>query len=168
MEQHPPDFSQYPFYLPNESTIRLDSFARYSVRFERFKEAWLANTMPPKIDELSWIWAKEPFNWLSDISLIRWFAVLMAKGDVEGLERFTKAFKMHLEGWSELSNKDQAKLHTMTACNLLWEEGRNRPQVTKQEIQLRARRLWAGSVCRRKRQEATPANINKAIGNKKG
>ena len=153
------DFSQYPFYPANESTARLDLFARYAVRLERFKEAWVYNLMPS--DDLSWIWEKEAFWWLHESSSIRWIAVLLARGDVDGVTRFADAFKMYHEGWASLSNKDLAKLHTMTACNLLWEEGRNRDEVTKQEIQLRAIRLWAGSVCRRKRLELTEVNISR-------
>jgi hypothetical protein len=154
----------YPFYALNESAIRLDSFARYAAHIEKFKRMWTVHFGDVEAQEdfsLAWIWAKEPFSWLFESNFIRWVAVVLAKGDVDALQRITDAYKMYKEGWGGFSNKDLAKVHMMIACNSMWEEGRDRNEVTKGEIEKRARRLWAESVCRRKHQDLTPENINR-------
>lgn len=110
--------------------------------------------------QLAWL-NKENFEWLPESDLSRWIAMVLAKGDVDALERLVKAYRGYLEGWAGWSNKDLAKVHMMTACNILWEEGRDRGEVTKGEIQSRAEMLWAGSACRRKHHEATEENIKR-------
>jgi hypothetical protein len=54
-----------------------------------------------------------------------------------------------------------AKVHLMIACDLIYEEGHARIEVTKADIKTRARELWAKSICRRNRRIADPQNIRR-------
>ena len=157
---------QYPFYPWNKDTDRLDYLARYTARFEEFKRLWSTHLggAAGEVDfSLAWIWSKEPFNWLPESDLMRWLAVLLAKGDVDALRRFTKAYETYTECFVKESNKDAAKIHLMIACNLLWKEGRDRADAKMMEdVKHLARRLWAQSLCRHKKQDPTPANLKNA------
>jgi len=154
----------YPFYASNEDTHRLDAFVRYAIHLEEFKRLWSTHlgSSDREVDfSLAWISNKEWFNWLPESDLMRWVAVILAKGDVDALQRLTNAYKTYQEGWGDLSNKDLAKVHLMIACNSFWKAGHDRGEVTKAELKERARLLWAKFVCRGKRREPTPANIKR-------
>jgi hypothetical protein len=173
----PHPYQEYPFYLRNKFTAKLEHFAKTAVAIEQFKDSFSAHAAAvdaeheatKAVDEadeiLQWFRAQDKrFRPISEYQLFRQFAALIAKGDTAGLQDFAEAQKAYEDGFGNLSNKDIAKVHLMIACDLIWEEGRARIQVKKAEIKARACELWAKSVCRRKGRNAKPEHVRREQG----
>lgn len=155
----------YPFYTFNENTYRLASLASYAEMLEEFNRLWHDYHGDPgsDIEVVQHVISNTgQLNWLPESSLMRGLASLLGSGDAaEAFQCFNKALKAYEEGFASYSNKDQAKIHLMMACKSFWHEGRNRNEVTKGEIEMRARQLWAQSMCRRKHRDLTQVNIER-------
>jgi hypothetical protein len=158
--------SGYPFYTFDESTYPLASLTRYAVRFREFQRMW-RQRHGSLASESDLVLAQSqdyegPFNWLQESRLIRVVAALLGtKQPAAALQCLCEGLKAYEEGFVGHSNKDQAKIHLILACDSLWDEGSDRDGVTKAQIKDRARMLWAESVCRRKNQRATQVNMAK-------
>jgi hypothetical protein len=172
----PDPYREHPFYARKKSTATLEIYVRSAVSIEQFKDSWslhaaavdAALQAAKPVDETDYIsqWFRAQanrFKPISDYHLFRSLAEWIAKGDTRGLSDFAEAQKAYEEGFGNLSNKDMAKVHLMIACDLIWEEGRARIEVTKADIKARARELWAKSVCRHKGRNADPENVRREL-----
>jgi len=149
-----------PFYIFDESTYPLVALAKHAGRFRNYRLMWkhhhgsLASEADTILDYGT------AFNWLPESRLIRVIARLLGTPHpAAAFQSLSDSLKAFEEGFSAYSNKDQAKIHLITACDSLWEEGVDRDGVTKGQLKDRANRLWAESVCRRKSQPAMNENI---------
>jgi hypothetical protein len=155
----------YPFYTFNEDTYRLFSLASYAEMLEEFNRLWHDYQGGPgsEFEVVQHVISNTGrLNWLPESSLMRGLASLLGRGDAaDAFQCFSKALKAYEESFASYSNKDQAKIHLMMACNSLCHEGRNRDEVTKAEIEMRARQLWAQSRCRQRHRDLSQVNIER-------
>jgi hypothetical protein len=155
-----------PFYTFDESTYPLVALAKHAVRFREFQLLW-KDYHGALASDLDVIRAqsedyRDSFNWLPESRLMRVIAGLL--GTVHPSAAFqclSDGLKAYEEGFAGHSNKDQAKIHLITACDSMWEAGNNREDVTKGHLKDCANQLWAEAVCRRKNTQATPEIITR-------
>jgi hypothetical protein len=104
----------------------------------------------------------ERFDWISRDPLMRDIVHMIATGNWKGLRTITDVVGNYETNYEKQSaGQTTATVWTIAACDLLYEEGLYRNQVTKAEIQARAERLWARAMCHRKRVPPTRENIEK-------
>jgi hypothetical protein len=150
-----------PFYTFDESTYPLVALAKHAGRFGIYRLMWKHHEGALISDEADLILDDaSSLNWLPESRLIRVIARLLGtthpSAAFQSLSDGLKAFE---EGFASHSNKDQAKIHLITACDSMWEAGVDRDGVTKGQLKNRANQLWAEAVCRRKSRPATNENI---------
>jgi hypothetical protein len=108
----------------------------------------------------------ERFDWISRDPLMRDIATMIARGDWKGLRKITDVVGNYETNYDNPSKgQDIAIIWTMAACDLLYEQGFNRNQVTKGQIRTHAERLWARAMCYRKRVPATAENLDEEKSN---
>jgi hypothetical protein len=156
----------YPFYTFDESTYPLVSLTRYAMRFREFRHLWRHHhgDFASESDLLAQSDGYEKsFNWLHESRLMRVIAGLLGtKQPAAAFQCISDGLKAYEEGFMDHSNKDQAKIHLILACEILWDEGYERSGVTKAQLRARACHLWAESVCRRKNHPSTNIAIEQA------
>jgi len=63
-------------------------------------------------------------------------------GNVVALRNFVEALSVYTQALKERSRNDLAAIYTIWACNLFWEEGHDKKNLTATIIRERAIRLW--------------------------
>jgi hypothetical protein len=149
-----------PFYTFDESTYPLVALAKHAGRFRVYQLMWkhhhgsLISETDVILDDGT------AFNWLPESRLIRVIASTLATSHpASAFQSLSDGLKAYEEGFAGHSNKDQAKIHLITACDSMWEQGVDRDGVTKGQLKDRGKLLWAEAVCRRKSRPATNENI---------
>jgi hypothetical protein len=169
MKRNGESLPRNPFYTFDESTYPLVALAKHTGRFREFQHLWkdyhgsLASDSDVILAQSPDYGA--PFNWLPESRLIRVIASTLATSHPSAaFQSLSDGLKAFEEGFASQSNKDQAKIHLITACDTLWEEGGNRDDVTKGQLKDSAKALWAESLCRRKNQPSTNESIAREQG----
>lgn len=146
--------AEHPFYKLRATVEnqRLERLAHYAHSIETLRGSCLppeaaegeieAEMFDPAILKNIYLSEEERWAWMSGDYLLREIAARIAKGDMNGLERIIAAVGEY-QTICEQSAHQVALIWTMVACDNLWENNRNRNQVTKAEIKAEAERLMS-------------------------